>query len=125
MEYPTNGLIDNYGNNIMAKKPKNFYAVKRGHKLGIFESWYECEQAIIGYSGAVYKGFRYRYEAVEFLAAKMPKWSGNHKKPVKPKPVSSDGKFKYASMRHGRVYKTTYPIVPETEFYNGDLPPWN
>jgi len=103
---------------------KNYYAVKRGHKLGIFESWAECQEATEGYSGAVYKGFKWREDAVQFLADKMPKWSGNHKKSVKRKPTNPDGKFKYASMRHGKVYKTTYAKDPNTEFYNGDLPPW-
>jgi len=109
----------------MGKKVKNFYAVKRGHEQGIFESWYGCEKAITGYSGAVYKGFRYRYEAVDFLAKKMPQWSNKHKKPVKQKPANNGEKFKWASMKHGRVYKTTYAKDPDFNPYNGDLPPWN
>ena len=39
----------------MAKK---FYAVKKGHKKGIFESWDECKKNINGYSGAIYKSFK-------------------------------------------------------------------
>jgi len=104
---------------------KHYYAVKRGHKLGIFESWEECQEAVEGYSGAVYKGFKWREDAVAFLAKKMPNWAGRHKKPVKPKATNNDGKFKYASMRHGKVYKTTYATDPNFEPYSGDLPPWN
>jgi len=103
---------------------KRYYAVKRGHKQGIFESWEECQKATEGYSAPVFKGFKYHHEAVAFLAAKMPEWSGKHKKPVKQKPAKTDGKFKYASMKSGQVYKTTYAKDPDFNPYNGDLPPW-
>lgn len=33
------------------------YAVKKGFKTGIFNSWPECQEAVKGFSGAVYKGF--------------------------------------------------------------------
>lgn len=48
----------------MAKK---FYAVKKGHKKGIFESWDECKKNINGYSGAIYKSFKTLNEANNFL----------------------------------------------------------
>jgi hypothetical protein len=44
----------------MAKK---YYAVKVGHKPGIFESWAECEAQTKGYSGAVFRGFTTKEEA--------------------------------------------------------------
>ncbi len=47
----------------MAKK---FYAVKKGHKKGIFESWDECKKNINGYSGAIYKSFKTLNEANNF-----------------------------------------------------------
>ena len=39
----------------MAKK--KYYAVKVGAKLGIYETWAECEVQIKGFSGAQYKSF--------------------------------------------------------------------
>ena len=48
----------------MAKK---FYAVKIGKTPGIYETWAECQNQIHGFSGAVYKGFATKEEAVEFL----------------------------------------------------------
>lgn len=48
----------------MAKK---FYAVKKGHKKGIFESWDECKKNTNGYSGAIYKSFKTLNEANNFL----------------------------------------------------------
>lgn len=48
----------------MAKK---FYAVKVGKKPGIYETWAECQSQISGFSGAIYKGFSTKEEAVAFL----------------------------------------------------------
>ena len=48
----------------MAKK---FYAVKVGKKPGIYETWTECQSQISGFSGAIYKGFSTKEEAVAFL----------------------------------------------------------
>lgn len=48
----------------MAEK---FYAVKRGSVTGIFRTWDECKASVSGYSGAVYKSFKTKEEALEFL----------------------------------------------------------
>ena len=48
----------------MAEK---FYAVKRGLKTGIFLTWEECSACVKGYSGAVYKSFKTRQEALAYL----------------------------------------------------------
>ncbi len=45
----------------MAKK--RYYAIRKGKKTGIFDSWDECEKYVKGYSGAEYKGFSNRKEA--------------------------------------------------------------
>ena len=49
---------------VLAKK---FYAVKNGRKNGIYTSWEKCRQQIIGFSGAVYKGFDTENDALNFL----------------------------------------------------------
>ena len=48
----------------MAKK---FYAVRNGRNTGIFTTWDKCRQQVIGFSGAVYKGFDTECEANNFL----------------------------------------------------------
>lgn len=48
----------------MAKK---IYAVKRGHKTGIYSTWDECKRQVDGFSGAVYKGFSSMEEAQSFI----------------------------------------------------------
>lgn len=37
---------------------KKIYAVKKGRKTGIFDSWLECESQISGFKGAEYKSFK-------------------------------------------------------------------
>ena len=49
----------------MAKK--KIYAVRKGHKTGLFETWAECQKATTGYSGAEFRGFTDREEAMAFL----------------------------------------------------------
>ena len=46
---------------------KYYYAVKEGRKIGIYETWGECETQVKGYSGAVYKKFPTYEEAKEFV----------------------------------------------------------
>ena len=50
----------------MAQKRK-FYAVRSGHKRGIYRTWEECRKQVEGYSNAVYKGFFTLRDAEEFL----------------------------------------------------------
>lgn len=45
-----------------------FYAVRRGIRTGIFESWDEAKTCIEGYSGAEYRGFKTREEASAYLS---------------------------------------------------------
>lgn len=44
-----------------------FYAVKKGYKTGVFTSWSECLKNVSGYSGAIYKSFKTKEEAENFI----------------------------------------------------------
>ena len=48
----------------MAKK---YYAVRKGRNTGVFETWDECKQSVSGFSGAAYKSFTTREEALDFV----------------------------------------------------------
>lgn len=50
----------------MATKQK-FYAVKKGHKTGIFLTWNECKMQTQGFKGALFKSFPTRIEAENYL----------------------------------------------------------
>ena len=47
-----------------------FYAVKKGHKTGIFENWNDCQNAIKGFSGPDFKAFNTKEEADAYLQNK-------------------------------------------------------
>ena len=49
----------------MAKK--KIYAVRKGHETGLFNTWAECQKATAGYSGAEFRGFTEKEEALAFL----------------------------------------------------------
>lgn len=53
---------------------KKFYAVKIGKTPGVYETWEECQNQISGFSGAVYKGFTTREEAMAFISGDSEKW---------------------------------------------------
>ncbi|HFI0621660.1 TPA: viroplasmin family protein [Streptococcus suis] len=46
---------------------KKYYAVRKGAKPGIYETWGEAEQQVKGFSGAEYKSFRTLSEADNYL----------------------------------------------------------
>lgn len=49
----------------MAKN--KFYAVRKGVVPGIYSTWDECRNQVVGYSGAEYKGFKAKEEAESFM----------------------------------------------------------
>lgn len=58
---------------------KKFYAVVRGYNAGIYDSWEQCEPEVKGYRGQVYKSFRTRMEAEQYLHDRMRR-AENHQK---------------------------------------------
>ena len=51
---------------------RKYYAVRRGFRTGIFTSWPECNDAVKGFSGAEFRGFRSRHDAVQYLESMIP-----------------------------------------------------
>lgn len=46
---------------------KKFYAVKSGINPGIYRTWEECKEQVIGVSGSKFKSFLKEEEAIEYL----------------------------------------------------------
>lgn len=44
-----------------------FYAVRKGHRPGIYSTWAACEKAVKGFSGAEFKSFKTKGEAENFM----------------------------------------------------------
>lgn len=51
----------------VSRRKMPFYAVARGHKPGIYQTWAECQENINGYARARYKKFATESEAKEFV----------------------------------------------------------
>ena len=47
----------------MAKK---YYAVRKGRQTGVFETWEQCQRQVTGFSGAEFKSFPTKEEALRF-----------------------------------------------------------
>ena len=45
-----------------------FYAVRKGKVSGIYNSWDACKRMVDGYPGAIYKSFKSKKEAEDFVA---------------------------------------------------------
>jgi ribonuclease HI len=56
----------------MAQK-KKFYAVRCGHKPGVYWTWEECKTQVDGYSNADYKGFSTLKDAEDYLGGGVRK----------------------------------------------------
>lgn len=48
-----------------------YYAVRKGRKPGIYETWNEAKEQVLGFSGAEYKKFNTKEEAEKFMANKV------------------------------------------------------
>ena len=44
-----------------------FYAVAKGHNIGIYNFWNDCKEQILGFKGAVYKKFNNEKDAEEYI----------------------------------------------------------
>ncbi|MBE5834247.1 MAG: RNase H [Butyrivibrio sp.] len=47
--------------------PQKYYAVRKGKKKGIFNTWDECKKNVDGFSGAQYKSFKTKEEALAYI----------------------------------------------------------
>lgn len=45
-----------------------YYAVKKGHSIGVFKTWTECQAATKGFPGAAFKSFESEEEAEAYVA---------------------------------------------------------
>ncbi len=73
--------------------PKKFYAVKEGKVPGIYETWVDCKEQVDGHSGAIYKSFKNRSEAEQFLGTAVhysQEMPAADTSPADPAPASDD-----------------------------------
>ncbi len=88
---------------------KKFYAVKVGTKPGVYETWNDCKAQVKGVSGAVYKSFPTKSQALDFLGGEPERKAGSKEGtglpdwPDTPDTVYAyvDGSFDVKTMRYG------------------------
>lgn len=51
---------------------KKYYVVCKGRKLGIFDTWYDCNEQVYCYRNAMYKSFEKLEHAMIHIANNMP-----------------------------------------------------
>ena len=49
------------------KKKNLYYAIKKGYKIGVYQSWNECKEMTDGYPSAQFKSFTNEFDANEYL----------------------------------------------------------
>ena len=53
-------------------KQSKYYAVVKGKKPGIYNTWGECSSQVTGYSGAIFQSFKSRDDAVQYYQMQVP-----------------------------------------------------
>ena len=56
-----------FGSSISEREGRKWYAVRRGRKVGLFDSWEKCKTLVHGYKGSDYKSFRNINDAFTYL----------------------------------------------------------
>lgn len=90
----------------MSNNSKNFYAVKRGHNIGIYHTWSDCKAQVDGYQNPKYRKFTSMDEASRFLKCDEQdekKYYSNT-----PKKVDSN---KYLDKYKNRIESNTYDNI--------------
>jgi ribonuclease HI len=68
-----------------------YYAIKKGHKTGIFKTWEECKKIVSGYSNAQFKKFKNLEDAKSYLNEKKNKNKNKEMKIEKIFEIYTDG----------------------------------
>ena len=87
---------------------KNYYVVKEGSKVGLFNNWQECLLSVKGYKGAVYKGFETKAEALEWFKGNTRASIDLRERTRVMAPLDSIGLIDYEVYTDGSFYKGRY-----------------
>ncbi|CAF30393.1 viroplasmin family protein [Methanococcus maripaludis] len=80
------------------------YAVRKGRKMGLFNTWAECENQVKGFSGAEFKSFKSKIDAEDYLNLKSGQNQNNIKSDEFKKDVMHawvDGSFNLKNKEYG------------------------
>ena len=102
----------------MAKN--NYYAVRIGKTPGIYKTWEDCKAQVIGYKGAIYKGFAEKQDAEDFLrgglsATSTDAASDNDKNPQVEPSDSEITAYVDGSFSSGKIFGCGCTILKDGE----------
>ena len=83
---------------------KKYYAVRRGRKIGVFESWEECQPLVDKFNGAIYKSFTDKKAAYKFAGMEPPAEEPKENSHVRENREYFEGIYVrciYSSEKHG------------------------
>lgn len=86
-----------------------FYAVKRGHKPGIYDTWEECQKYTHGFSGAEFKKFTSWEDANNYIGASSMKVKKASNKSKQTKKEDNSSKPNN-STQSSTIKKTLYAV---------------
>lgn len=92
-----------------------YYAVRCGKKVGVYNSWKECESQVKGFSGAVYKSFKDRAEAERFIFSDEEKFTEELKEGMALAYV--DGSFRKEDFHYS--YGMVFLTKDGEEYFSG------
>lgn len=78
-----------------------FYAVRKGKTPGVYLSWDACKRMVDGYPGAVYKSFKSRKEAEDFVAGVSETTAAKHRELSVTNYAFVDGSFNSTTSVYG------------------------
>ena len=108
---------------------KNYYVVKEGSKVGIFNNWTECQASVKGYKGAVFKGFETKAEALawqngrEGIPIDLKDTANNSPDSIGPVDfeVYTDGSYANGKYSYGYAFIKDGEVVFESNGVGEDL----
>ena len=57
---------------------QTYYVVFFSRRLGVYDSWVECQKNVLLYKGSVYKSYASREEAVQTWVFYTPRWKRSY-----------------------------------------------
>ncbi len=79
-----------------------FYVVWVGRQKGIYATWSECEKQVKGFSGAKFKSFKSREEAIKAYS-KSSFYNSSQTKKSKKLPKPENNSIKMPPLRNNKV----------------------
>ena len=96
-----------------------FYGVKKGRVPGVYTSWDACKAQVMGFSGAIYKGFPTKAEAEIFAGISEKKEDGQTEILAKKQQIMTEGvQLDIEDILQGKEKDTAVAYV-DGSYHNG------